>query len=186
MKNLTWIIPGFCLLVATGYWALQAESDPAEDKADAVEIPRVAVGSDEDLKLRERLSPMQYRVTIRDGTEPPFQNAYWNNPEPGLYLCLISGEPLFSSIDKYDSGTGWPSFVRPLNPNLILEAPDHSHGMVRTEVRSVPGKSHLGHVFQDGPAPTGLRYCINSAALRFVPVAEFEEEGLQAYREAFE
>ncbi len=128
-------------------------------------------------ELRARLSPEQYEVTQRCGTEPPFANAYWNNHEPGIYVDVVSGEPLFSSLDKYDSGSGWPSFTRPLAPENVEERPDHSAGMVRTEVRSHRAGSHLGHVFPDGPGPEGHRYCINSAALRFVPVDRLEEEG---------
>ena len=126
--------------------------------------------SDED--LRKRLTPGQYAVTCQCGTEPPFDNEYWDNKAPGIYVDVISGEPLFSSEAKYDSGTGWPSFFEPINSEEIVEIEDNSHGSVRTEVRSRSGGAHLGHVFPDGPKPTGLRYCINSAALRFVPEGE--------------
>ena len=132
------------------------------------------------------LTPLQYKVTKLCGTEPPFANEYWNNKKPGLYVCIISGKPLFSSKDKFDSGTGWPSFVRPLDPSLIEQREDLSHGMRRIEVRSIPGDSHLGHVFPDGPAPTGLRYCINSAALRFIPVEDLEKAGYGSYLHLFE
>ena len=138
-----------------------------------------------DPELRKRLSPIQYQVTQHEGTEPPFQNEYWDNHRAGIYVDVVSGEPLFSSLDKFDSGTGWPSFVRPLEPANVTEHTDSSHGMERVEVRSVGGDSHLGHLFPDGPGPTGLRYCINSAALRFVPLAKLDEEGYGEYKKRF-
>jgi len=138
----------------------------------------------EQAELRKRLTPEQYRVTQESGTEPPFRNAYWDSHEPGLYVDVVSGEPLFSSTDKFDSGTGWPSFTRPVAP--VLEKRDASHGMARTEVRSRKGGSHLGHLFPDGPADKGgLRYCINSASLRFVPAARLEAEGYGAFAHLF-
>lgn len=133
-----------------------------------------------------QLSREQYEVTQRNATERPFQNAYWDNKEPGLYVDVVSGEPLFTSLDKFDSGCGWPSFTRPVEDETILEKRDTSHGMVRTEVRSRHADSHLGHVFPDGPRDAGgLRYCINSAALRFIPVNQLEKEGYGSYRELF-
>ncbi len=140
--------------------------------------------SDEELK--RILTPEQYRIMRQNGTEQPFKNAYWNNDQPGIYVDAISGEPLFSSKDKFDSGTGWPSFTKPIKEETVNEKQDITHGMQRTEVRSTKSDSHLGHVFDDGPGPQGLRYCINSASLKFVAVEDLEKEGYGEYRKLFE
>jgi methionine-R-sulfoxide reductase len=134
-----------------------------------------------DDEIRQRLSPVQYQVTQHEGTEPPFHNEYWDNKEPGIYVDIVSGEVLFSSLDKYETGTGWPSFTKPLAPENIVTHTDRKFFMTRTEVRSKNADSHLGHVFNDGPRPLGLRYCMNSASMRFIPAEKLEEEGYGQY-----
>ncbi len=152
----------------------------------ADEAPDKATAKEQDEQLRRRLTPIQYQVTQREGTEPAFANEYWDEHREGLYVDVVSGRPLFSSRDKYDSGTGWPSFTRPLEPEAVATRVDVKLFVPRTEVRGADSGSHLGHVFHDGPAPTGLRYCMNSAALRFIPRERLDEEGYGEYTKLFD
>jgi methionine-R-sulfoxide reductase len=154
--------------------------------AQSNDTPAKSSASADDAELRNRLTKEQYYVTKQNGTEAPFRNEYWDNKRAGIYVDVISGEPLFSSLDKFDSGTGWPSFTKPLAEENLVEKSDRNHGMVRVEVRSKKSDSHLGHLFDDGPAPTGMRYCMNSASMRFIPVEKLKEEGYERFLPLFE
>jgi len=179
-----------CGLAVAGGLTLALGAGPAPQTG-AAEAPARKRGWSVDFKkpsdeeLRKRLTPAQYQVTQQEGTEPPFRNEYWDDHRPGIYVDVVSGEPLFSSLDKFDSGTGWPSFSRPLEKENVRTRTDHKLGVPRTEVRSGHADSHLGHVFPDGPAPTRQRYCMNSAALRFIPVEKLEAEGYGQYLALF-
>lgn len=177
-------IVSFIFLLAGCAQSQSAPLAAAEEPKGGTMNQQYAKPSDDE--LRKKLTPLQYDVTQNDATEPPFRNEYWNNHEPGIYVDVVSGEPLFSSLDKFDSGTGWPSFTRPLEPANITEHKDRKFFMVRTEVRSKHADSHLGHVFDDGPPPTGLRYCMNSASMRFIPAGKLEAEGYGRYKSLFE
>jgi methionine-R-sulfoxide reductase len=173
------VVASFALALAVQVRA--ADPAPADEKGKAKDSTNM--NKDE---LRKKLTPTQYKVACEGGTEPAFHNAYWDNHEPGIYVDVISGEPLFASVDKFDSGTGWPSFTKSLKKEAVVEKSDTSYGMIRTEVRSSKSDAHLGHVFNDGPAPTGMRYCINSASLKFIPVAELKAKGYGEYLALFE
>jgi methionine-R-sulfoxide reductase len=183
MLSLTLAMVGALQVRSAGMEGNMGKTEEMTMKTDEIKTDHTLIPSDEE--LRRRLTPLQYKVTRQDGTEPAFANAYWDNHEPGIYVDIISGAPLFSSTDKYESGTGWPSFTRPLEPEQIVEKKDRSFFMVRTEVRGKLSDAHLGHVFDDGPPPTGLRYCMNSAALRFIPQAELKKEGYGEYVKLF-
>jgi methionine-R-sulfoxide reductase len=169
-KSSLWLL---AIVLIFGAYSLM----PASDKKEPIDPEKA--------KRLKELTPMQYRVTQEEGTEPPFRNEYWDNKKAGIYVDIVSGEPLFSSKDKYKSGTGWPSFTKPLESSNIVEKTDYHIGYARTEVRSKGADSHLGHVFPDGPKPTGLRYCMNSASMKFIPVAKLEEEGYGKYLDLF-
>ena len=182
MKILNALVVAGLASVAAPPVAAHAQATPPAARPVPARTPFVKPS---DAELRKKLTPIQYSVTQREGTERPFSGIYWDHHEPGIYVDVVSGEALFSSLDKYDSGTGWPSFTRPLEPANIRTKTDRILGYARTEVRSAMADSHLGHVFDDGPRPTGLRYCMNSAALRFVPVARLEAEGYGRYLALF-
>lgn len=176
----------FLIVFLFGCVQSQSAPAPAAKKPKGGSVSQSLFTKPSDAELKKQLTPIQYEVTQHDGTEPAFRNEYWNNHEAGIYVDVVSGEPLFSSLDKFESGTGWPSFTRPLVADNVKSKSDRKFLMVRTEVRSKLANSHLGHVFDDGPAPTGLRYCMNSASLRFIPAAKLEAEGYGQFKHLFE
>src|SRR6476620_7450414 len=181
------LVAGVALLViAASPNATTAKSAPANQPAIHGGKSMSNFHKPADAELKKALTPLQYDVTQHEGTEPPFRNEYWDNHKDGIYVDVVSGEPLFSSKDKFESGTGWPSFTKPLEAANVVEKSDRKFFMVRTEVRSKHADSHLGHVFDDGPAPTGLRYCMNSASMRFIPVENLDTEGYGEYKKLFE
>ena len=193
MRRFTWIAAGVVLLAGGACLIRAQDPSPAVQQtspapsATPMQNSNTTSAKPSKEELKKRLTPEQYKVTCEAGTEPPFRNAYWNNHAPGIYVDLITGKPLFSSLDKFDSGTGWPSFTKPLDKNNVVEHTDRAYGMERTEVVAKDSDAHLGHVFDDGPvASGGLRYCMNSASLRFIPVDKLKEEGYAQFLPMFE